>query len=148
MNSANCPWKECRRWHDFVEKRPRSCLPRSWNRQHLSPRLIESLSFTYTYTVNSKRQTMVRFKLRISQNRERADKNSSDKKLRETANLWVEITNTRRQAKGKLVTWYKFTFTVWRKRDVKTSCGELCHGIATTTTSSNPSKLRNTVNFL
>ena len=40
-----------------------------------------------------------------------------DKKLRETTNLCVEITNSRPQAKGTLVTWYKFEFAVWRKRD-------------------------------
>ena len=34
-----------------------------------------------------------------------------DKKLRETTNLCVEIMNS------NLVTWYKFAFAVWSKRD-------------------------------
>ena len=58
--------------------------------------------------VYGKRQTAkVRFKLRISQNRKYADKNSSKqllwiKKLRETTNLCVEIMNSKRQVKGKI----------------------------------------------
>ena len=32
--------------------------------------------------------------------------------LRESANLCVEILNSRRQTKGDLVTWYKFAFSV------------------------------------
>ena len=37
--------------------------------------------------------------------------------LRESANLCVEILNSRRQTKGDLVTWYKFAFSVWHKRE-------------------------------
>ena len=49
----------------------------------------------------------VRFELRISQNRKRADKNSSkailiDYKLRETTNLGVEIMNSKRQVERKV----------------------------------------------
>ena len=40
-----------------------------------------------------------------------------DKELRETTNLSAEIMNSGRQAKGNLVTWYKFAFAVRRKRD-------------------------------
>ena len=40
-----------------------------------------------------------------------------DKKLGEATNLCVEIMSSRRQAKGKLVTWYKLAFAVRRKRE-------------------------------
>ena len=40
-----------------------------------------------------------------------------DKKLPDTTILWVEIMISKRQVKGKLVTWYKFAFAVWGKRD-------------------------------
>ena len=39
-----------------------------------------------------------------------------DKKLRETANLCVEIMKGKRQM-GKMVTWYKLAFAVWRQRE-------------------------------
>ena len=39
-----------------------------------------------------------------------------DKKLRETANLCVEIMNGKRQMR-KMVTWYKLVFAVWRQRE-------------------------------
>ena len=35
-----------------------------------------------------------------------------DNKLCETTNLGVEIMNSKRQVKGKLLTWYKFAFAV------------------------------------
>ena len=42
-----------------------------------------------------------------------------DKKLPESTNLGVEIMNSiNDKQRGNLVTWYKFVFTVWRKRDV------------------------------
>jgi len=42
-----------------------------------------------------------------------------DKKLRETTNLGVEIMNSiNDKQRGNLVTWYKFVFTIQRKRDV------------------------------
>ena len=58
---------------------------------------IRELSFTYT----------ANGKLRISQNRKWADKNSSkqilmDKKLREATNLGVEVMNSKREVKKKL----------------------------------------------
>ena len=63
----------------------------------MSGRSLDSLSFWYTANV--------RVKLRFSQNRKWADKNSSKqflwRKLRETTNLWVEVMNSKRQVTGK-----------------------------------------------
>ena len=93
---------------------------RKWfGHDRASKQIIDSLTFAHTANV--------RFKSRISQNRKSADKNSTQQflrnKLRETTKFSVEIMNSKRQVKRKLalmlhlVTWYKFTFAVWRKRD-------------------------------
>ena len=61
-------------------------------------------------------------KLRISQIENEqiktAQKFIMDKNLRETTNLSVEIMNSiGDKQRGNLVTWYKFAFAFWRKRD-------------------------------
>ena len=35
----------------------------------------------------------------------------------ETTYFWVEVINSKRQLRENLVTWYKFTFAVWRQRE-------------------------------
>ena len=40
-----------------------------------------------------------------------------DDKSRETSNLFVEIMNSNDKYRGNFVTWYKFAFAIWRKRD-------------------------------
>ena len=40
-----------------------------------------------------------------------------DKKLRDTTILCIEIMISKRQVKGKLVTWHKFSFAVGGNRD-------------------------------
>ena len=60
----------------------------------------------------------VRFKLRISQSRKRAEKKKQlktilmDKKLGKTTNLCVEIMNSKRQVMGKLGHVVQFAFAV------------------------------------
>ena len=59
----------------------------------------------------------VRFKLRISQSRKRAEKKQlktilMDKKLGKTTNLCVEIMNSKRQVMGKLGHVVQFAFAV------------------------------------
>ena len=53
------------------------------------------------------------FKIENEQTINQLKKSLMDKKLRETTHLCVEIMNSKRN----MVTWYKFAFAVWRKRD-------------------------------
>ena len=62
------------------------------------------------------RQTEDSIKLRMSQNRKWADKKQL-KTICKTTNVCVEIITSKLQVMENLVTWYKFAFAVWRKRD-------------------------------
>ena len=67
------------------------------------------------YTANGKRQTADSSWEFLKMENERiktAQKILMAKKVRENTNLCVEKMNSRRQAKGNLVTWYRFAFAV------------------------------------